>query len=67
MGIALFSGLVGIIFLGTIKKGFFNVLNPLLEILEIHDTNLKQIELEIQNLQRSLARLEEKNLEIDDG
>ena len=67
MGIALFSGLVGIIFLGTIKKGFFNVLNPLLEILEIHDTNLKHIELEIQNLQRSLDRLEEKNLEIDDG
>ena len=67
MEIALFIGLVGIIFLGAIKKGFFNVLNPLLEILEIHDTDLKQIELEIQNLQRSLARLEEKNLEIDDG
>jgi len=42
MGIALFIGLVGIIFLGTIKKGFFNVLNPLLEILEIHDTNLNK-------------------------
>jgi len=67
MGIALFIALVGIIFLGAIKKVFFNVLNPLPEILEIHDTNLKQIELEIQNLRRSLARLEEKNLEIDDG
>ncbi len=67
MEIALFIGLVGIIFLGAIKKGFFNVLNPLLEIVETHDSNLKQMELEIQNLQRSLARLEEKNLEIDDG